>query len=71
MHQAALGVDWDRVLADAGFDSEENHRLAREDLGIRSTVIPLNRRNRGRKLRLPARCRRRTHSRAGPTSATR
>ena len=37
------------MLADAAFDSEENHRLAREDLGVRSTVIPLNRRNRGRK----------------------
>jgi transposase len=49
MQQASLGVDWDRVLADAAFDSEENHRLAREDLGVRSTVIPLNRRNRGRK----------------------
>jgi transposase len=49
MQQASLGVSWDRVLADAAFDSEENHRLAREDLGVRSTVIPLNRRNRGRK----------------------
>ena len=49
MHQASLAVRWDRVLADAAFDSEENHRLAREDLGVRSTVIPLNRRNRGRK----------------------
>ena len=47
--QASLGVSWDRVLADAAFDSEENHRLAREELGVRSTVIPLNRRNRGRK----------------------
>jgi transposase len=47
--QASLGVNWDRVLADAAFDCEENHRLAREDLGVRSTVIPLNRRNRGRK----------------------
>ena len=47
--QASLGVSWDRVLADAAFDSEENHRLAREDLGVRSTVTPLNRRNRGRK----------------------
>jgi len=37
------------VLGDAAFDSEANHRLAREELGIRSTVIPLNRRNRGRK----------------------
>jgi hypothetical protein len=30
MQQASLAVDWDRVLADAAFDSEENHRLARE-----------------------------------------
>jgi len=42
-------VSWDRVLADAAFDSEENHRYGREGLGVRSTVIPLNRRNRGRK----------------------
>jgi len=49
MQQASLAVTWDRVLADAAFDSEENHRLAREDLGARATVIPLNRRNRGRK----------------------
>ena len=49
MQQASLAVTWDRVLADAAFDSEDNHRLCREDLGVRSTVIPLNRRNRGRK----------------------
>ena len=49
MRQASLGVTWDRVLADAAFDSEENHRLCRESLGARSTVIPINRRNRGRK----------------------
>jgi hypothetical protein len=49
MAQASLGVTWDRVLADAAFDSEENHRLCRQGLGVRSTVIPLNRRNRGRK----------------------
>jgi hypothetical protein len=49
LHQSCLVVSWDRVLGDAAFDSEENHRLAREDLGVRSTVIPLNRRNRGRK----------------------
>ena len=49
LQQACLGVTWDRVLADAAFDSEENHRLAREALGVRSTVIPLNRRNQGRK----------------------
>jgi hypothetical protein len=49
MAQAALRVGYDRVLADAAFDSEESHRYCREDLGVRSTVIPLNRRNRGRK----------------------
>jgi hypothetical protein len=49
MRLASLGVTWDRVLGDAAFDSEANHRLCREDLGVRSTVIPLNRRNRGRK----------------------
>ena len=49
MAQAALVVAWDRVLADAAFDSEEHHRYPREDLGVRSTVIPLNRRGQGRK----------------------
>jgi transposase len=39
---AALGITWDRVLADAAFDSEEHHRFARADLGIRSSVIPIN-----------------------------
>jgi hypothetical protein len=47
--QASLVVTWDRVLADAAFDSEERHRYGREDLGVRSTVIPLNPRGRGRK----------------------
>ena len=49
MLQASLGVTWDRVLADAAFDSEENHRLCREDLHVRATAIPINRRNQGRK----------------------
>jgi transposase len=49
MSQASLVVTWDRLLGDAAFDSEENHRLCREDLEVRSTVIPLNRRNQGRK----------------------
>jgi hypothetical protein len=49
MRQAALLVRWDRALADAAFDSEESHRLLREDLGVRSSVIPLNRRGQGRK----------------------
>jgi len=49
MAQASLAVTWDRVLADAAFDSEEHHRYCREDLGVRATVIPLNRRGHGRK----------------------
>jgi hypothetical protein len=49
MAQASLAVGWDRVLADAAFDAEEHHRYAREGLGVRATVIPLNRRGRGRK----------------------
>lgn len=39
---ASLGITWDRVLADAAFDSEAHHRQAREELGIRSSVIPIN-----------------------------
>ncbi len=49
LRKASVVVSYDRVLADAAFDSEENHRLCREDLGVRSTVIPINRRNQGRK----------------------
>jgi transposase len=40
--QAARRIDFDRILADAAYDGEHNHRLCREELGIRSTVIPLN-----------------------------
>jgi len=49
MAQASLLVSWDRVLADAAFDSEAHHRYCREALGVRATVIALNRRGRGRK----------------------
>jgi hypothetical protein len=49
LNQAGLVVRWDRLLGDAAFDSEENHRLCRQELGIRSTVIPLNRRRQGRR----------------------
>lgn len=50
--RATWQLDIDRLLADGGYDSESNHRLAREGLGIRSTVINLNRRGRsaGRKV---------------------
>jgi hypothetical protein len=43
--QAAEYLPIDRLLADAGYDAEVNHKLCREDLGIRSTVIPVNDRN--------------------------
>ena len=42
--KASWNLDIDRLLADSGYDSEPNHRIAREGLGIRSTVIALNRR---------------------------
>lgn len=42
MAQASLVVTWDRVLADAAFDSEAHHAYTRENLGIRSSVIPIN-----------------------------
>jgi transposase len=37
-------VHFDRLLADAAYDAEHNHLLCRQELGIRSTVIPLNER---------------------------
>lgn len=49
LRQAAQHLHWDRLLADAGYDAEHNHRLSREELRIRSTVIPLNPRRSGRK----------------------
>src|SRR3954466_11579414 len=39
----------DTLLGDGAFDAEHNHALARQQLGVRSTVFPLNRRNSGRK----------------------
>jgi hypothetical protein len=49
MAHASLVVNWDRVLADAAFDGENHHAYAREGLGIRSSVIPLNPRGRAGK----------------------
>lgn len=45
--KAAWHLDIDRLLADGGYDAEYNHVLARQGLGIRSSVINLNRRGRG------------------------
>jgi transposase len=48
--KAACGrLTLDRLLADSGYDSEAHHRLARKELGIRSTVIAINKRNQGKK----------------------
>jgi hypothetical protein len=49
MRQAAALVPIDTALGDAAYDAEHNHRLCREDLGVRQTVIRLNRRNTGRR----------------------
>lgn len=49
MRQAAAVLHPRRLLADAAYDAEHNHVLCRRELGIRSTTIPLNRRNTGRR----------------------
>lgn len=46
--QAHQYIHFDRLLADAGFDGEHHHIFCRQRLGIRSTIIALNKR-RGRK----------------------
>ena len=66
MRQAVRNVRLARLLADAGYDSEKNHVLCRKELGIRSTVIPLNPRNTGRrwpKTRYRRQMKRRFHKR--------
>ena len=50
--QASKNVTFDRVLADKGYDSEINHRIAREELKIRSTVIPTFKRRGGKDIPL-------------------
>jgi hypothetical protein len=47
MRQAAALVRFDTALADAGYDAEHNHRLCREELGLRRSVIALTPRNAG------------------------
>jgi hypothetical protein len=46
LRDALLQMEIDCLLADGGYDSEANHVIAREQLGIRSSVINLNRRGR-------------------------
>ena len=45
--KASLAVEWDLVLADAAFDAEAHHAHARDESGIRSSVIPINPRGHG------------------------
>jgi hypothetical protein len=44
LRQAAEHLRATILLADSGFDSERNHRIAREELGLARTLIALNRR---------------------------
>ena len=37
----SVSVRWACVMADAAYDSEANHRLCRETLGIARTIIPV------------------------------
>lgn len=45
VRQAAANLRPRRLLGDKGYDAEHNHALCRQELGIRSTAIPLNPRN--------------------------
>jgi hypothetical protein len=47
--EAGQHAPWDRLLADAAYDSEDNHAAARDCFEVRATVIPLNRRGHGRR----------------------
>ncbi len=40
--EAIKNIHIDTLLADSGYDSEYNHRLCREEFGIRSTIIQVN-----------------------------
>ena len=46
--QALLSQPFKRLLADAGYDSEKNHRFLREQLGIESVIPPKRGRWRGK-----------------------
>lgn len=50
LREAHRRAKFDAAVADAGFDSEANHRLARQDLGVRSIIPP----NAGRPTPKPA-----------------
>lgn len=40
LREACQRAKFAAAVADAGFDSEDNHRLARQDLGVRSIIPP-------------------------------
>jgi hypothetical protein len=49
VREAVTAHPIDTLLGDGAYDSEANHAFARARLGVRSTVIPLNRRSHGRR----------------------
>jgi hypothetical protein len=62
VRQAVGHLPIDRLLADGAYDAELHHRVCREELGIRQTVIPIN--PRGPKAHRPSgRYRRQMHTR--------
>jgi Transposase DDE domain len=46
VRQAVENHPIDELLGDKGYDAEHNHRICREDLGIRATLIPVRRKSR-------------------------
>lgn len=49
VYQAGCQLRWHRLLADAGYDAEHNHQLCRDVMGMKSSLIALNKRGTGRK----------------------
>jgi hypothetical protein len=49
VYQAGCQLHWHRLLADAGYDAEHNHRLCRDVMGMKSSLIALNKRGTGSK----------------------
>lgn len=49
VYQAGCQLRWHRLLADAGYDAEHNHQLCRPVMGMKSSLIALNKRGTGRK----------------------
>jgi hypothetical protein len=48
VRQAVANQPIDELLGDKGYDAEHNHRLCREELGMRATIIPSRRRHSSR-----------------------